>query len=249
MEASKATVEKTFSEFKSFVKIFTIRDVDSMALYCEEFVSSPAMGSLKEAMQGCDVKQLQDMAKVVREASKKVGRALTEDELIAAVESWRETGSITKAVQAVVDWVTFSTNGTKQKIKNRFPDEVQSGKMFQYIIEDGKIHLANGIRYVDFVIDMDGNLFLGTGHSFLARGMDVQAAGCLKLNSQGYVRVINNASGHYAPTVMQGKLFPKLLNELGIRTTNAWLELGQYEFTSSGYIDRGKTTYVIKQLK
>ena len=102
MEASKATVEKTFSEFKSFVKIFTIRDVESMLHYCEEFVSSPALRSLKEAVQGCDMKQLHDMAKMVREASKKVGRARKEDDLTAAVESWRKTGSITKAV---VDWI------------------------------------------------------------------------------------------------------------------------------------------------
>lgn len=105
------------------------------------------------------------------------------------------------------------------------------------------------MSYVDYEIDMNDNLYLGMGHSFLAKGLGVQAAGRLKLNSQGYVRVINNKSGHYAPTVEQGKRFPELLNKLGIRTTNAWLELGKYDFTSSGYVDEGRTTYVIKQLK
>ena len=102
VENTRETVRMKFTELKSFVKIFTIQNVDSMALYCEEFVSSPALRSLKEAVQGCDMKQLHDMAKMVREASKKVGRARKEDDLTAAVESWRKTGSITKAV---VDWI------------------------------------------------------------------------------------------------------------------------------------------------
>lgn len=65
-------------------------------------------------------------------------------------------------------------------------------------------------------------------------GGDVQAAGTFKVNSQGYVRNVTNASGHYAPTLEQGKSFPDVLENLGIRTKNAWLELGDYHFTPSG---------------
>ncbi len=136
-----------------------------------------------------------------------------------------------------------------QTIQNRFPDEVQSGKRFDYSIDNGKIYLNNGIQEVDFVIDMDGNLHLGQGHSFLASGVDVQAAGTLKVNSQGYIRRITNASGHYTPTVEQGKLFPDLLNQQGIRTQNAWLELGDYSLTLSGYVDLTQSTKYIEQLK
>lgn len=96
---------------------------------------------------------------------------------------------------------------------------------------------------------MDGNLHLGQGHSFLANGADVQTAGTLKVNSQGYVRRITNASGHYTPTVEQGKLFPDLLNQQGIRIQNAWLELGDYSLTPSGYVDLTKSTKYIEQLK
>ena len=72
-------------------------------------------------------------------------------------------------------------------------------------------------------------------------GKDVQATGTIKVNSQGYVKNITNASGHFAPTVEQGKLFPNVLDNLGIRTENAWLELGDYYFTPSGYVDVTKS--------
>lgn len=105
-----------------------------------------------------------------------------------------------------------------QTIHNRYPGEPQAGREIGYSIDGGKIHIDNGVQNVDFVIDMDGNLHIGSGHSYLANGADVQAAGTMKINSQGYVRSITNASGHYTPTVEQGRAFPNLLNDLGIRT-------------------------------
>lgn len=63
------------------------------------------------------------------------------------------------------------------------------------------------MQNVDFVIDMDGNLHIGSGHSYLANGADVQEAGTMKINSQGYVRSITNASGHYAPLLCRGEYF------------------------------------------
>ena len=58
------------------------------------------------------------MAKVVREAGKQVGRALTEDELAAAVNNWHENGSVAKAVQAVVDWVKLGMGNFTPKSKS-----------------------------------------------------------------------------------------------------------------------------------
>lgn len=136
-----------------------------------------------------------------------------------------------------------------QVIHNRYPGEPQAGWEIDYTIENGKIHVDNGVQNVDFVIDMDGNLHIGSGHSYLANGADVQAAGTLKINSQGYVRTITNASGHYAPAVEQGRAFPNMLNELGIRTQNAWLELGDYSFTPSGYVDVTHSSTIVEQLK
>ena len=90
-----------------------------MLLYCKEFVSDPALQTLKEAAKGCDIKQQHEMARMVREASKKVGRALTEDELAVAVNNWRENGSIKKAAQAAYEWFrNVSTQWAGQSFQN-----------------------------------------------------------------------------------------------------------------------------------
>ncbi len=60
-----------------------------------------------------------------------------------------------------------------QSITNKFPYDNQTGRTFNYAIESGKIMLENGIHEVDFVVDMDGNLQLGRGHSYLAGGESV----------------------------------------------------------------------------
>ncbi len=59
--------------------------------------------------------------------------------------------------------------------------------------------------------------------------------------------MINNKSGHYAPTVEQGSLFPEILNNMGIRTKNSWLELGDYSFIASGYVDLNKSSVIANQ--
>lgn len=85
---------------------------------------------------------------------------------------------------------------------------------------------------------------------FFGQWKSVQAAGQLKVNSQGYVRRIDNLSGHYSPNVEQGKLFPGVLNKAGIETKNAWLELYDINIASSGYADLSKVTkYSSTQLK
>lgn len=104
-------------------------------------------------------------------------------------------------------------------------------------------------RQIILYIDLDGKLHLGRGHSYLANGADVQAAGTMKINSGGYVRSISNASGHYTPTIQQANMFPELLNSVGVRTKNAWLEVGDYYMTPSGLGDLNKTKYYSKQLK
>lgn len=111
-----------------------------------------------------------------------------------------------KAVDAVRDSVRVSEEGgATQIIRNRYPEEPQVGRDIGYTIENGRVYVANGVQKVDFVITMDGNLHIGSGHSYLANRADVQAAGTMKINSQGYVRAITNASGHYAPVVEQLK--------------------------------------------
>ena len=183
MENTRETARMKFAELKSFVKIFTIQNVDSMALYCEEFVSSPAMGSLKEAMQGCDVKQLQDMAKVVREASKKVGRALTEDELVAAVNNWRENGSITKAVQAVVDWVKLGFNNGSKYIKD---DLVQYVKYIREKMPNSTLRKGGNVAVADVNIPAVKSRFVAHSkiNSKLDKGANITDFSLLKSENE-----------------------------------------------------------------
>ena len=124
VEESKGAIGEKFSQIKSLVKIFTIRDVDSMLLYCEEYLSSPALQTLKASIQKYDIKQLHDLAKVIREASKKIERALMEDELAATVNNWQENGSITKAVQAIIDLVKWKGNCLISITKERLQHSV-----------------------------------------------------------------------------------------------------------------------------
>lgn len=153
------------------------------------------------------------------------------------------------SIKDIANWNVEGSGKPVQTIKNRYPGEPQAGKEFGYTVKDGKILIDNSIQDVDFVVDMNNNLHIERGHSFLAGGKDVQAAGTIKVNSQGYVRNITNASGHFAPTVEQAKLFPNVLNNLGIRTENAWLELGDYHFTPSGYVDVTKSKIIVEQIK
>ncbi|UOY88681.1 hypothetical protein [Bacillus glycinifermentans] len=128
--------------------------------------------------------------------------------------------------------------GTKpvQAIKNYFPEDQQLGKRFNFTVENGRIKNINGINEVDFVIDMEGNLHIGRGHSFLANGKDVQAAGKLKINGQGQIRRISNESGHYRPNAEQAKKFPDAFNQTGLNVKNAWLEIHEFESNISDYI-------------
>lgn len=127
-----------------------------------------------------------------------------------------------------------------QIIQNRYPNEIQQGKSFEYVLENGQVKIRDGIKEVDFIIDVNGNLKVGRGHSHLANGADVQAAGKLKVDANGNVRRITNESGHYTPTAEQAKNYEQIFNSAGIKTENAWLEIYQLELTSNGYVDLGK---------
>ncbi|MGX7419846.1 T7SS effector LXG polymorphic toxin [Carnobacterium gallinarum] len=130
-----------------------------------------------------------------------------------------------------------AVNDTKQIITNRYPDEIQNGKSFDFVLENGNIKIRDGIKEVDFIIDTNGNLKVGRGHSYLANTGDVQAAGKMKVNQVGNVRKITNESGHYTPTLEHAKNYEQIFNESGIGTKNSWLEIYQLELTNSGYVN------------
>lgn len=61
-------------------------------------------------------------------------------------------------------------------------------------MENGQVKIRDGIKEVDFNIDVNGNLKVGRGHSHLANGADVQTAGKLKVDANGNGRKITNES-------------------------------------------------------
>lgn len=48
---------------------------------------------------------------------------------------------------------------------------------------------------------------------------------------------------------IKGGIYTGFSNQQGIRIQNAWLELGDYSLTPSGYVDLTKSTKYIEQLK
>ena len=130
-----------------------------------------------------------------------------------------------------------------QNIRNKFPNDNQKGKVFNYTMENGKINIRDGIQEVDFVIDMDGNLHIGRGHSYLASGNSVQAAGKMKVNSQGYIRNIINDSGYYQPTVNEALNYPNIFRNIGLNVDSAWIRIDEFNSSLSNYVIDSKVFY------
>ena len=139
--------------------------------------------------------------------------------------------------------VLESGSGSVQTISNKFPNDNQAGKRFDYITENGRVHIENGVQNVDFVMDMDGNLHIGRGHSYLAGGSSVQAAGTMKVNSQGYIRLITNESGHFQPTTVQAMNYPTVFRNAGLNIDNAWIRIGEFETSMSNYVIDSNVLY------
>lgn len=83
---------------------------------------------------------------------------------------------------------------------------------------------------------MDNNLHIGRGHSYLAGGQNVQAAGTMKVNSQGYIRNITNESGHYQPTVSSALNYPQILKYSGLNVDNTWIRVSEFNTSMSNYV-------------
>lgn len=128
-------------------------------------------------------------------------------------------------------------------ITNKFPNDNQRGRRYEFTISNGRIKLRNGIRFTNFIIDEQGHLHLGNGHSFLANGKSVKAAGSIKVNKQGYIRRISNTSGHYQPSVAETLTYVSKLKALGLKIDNAWITIYAFDRTPSGYVGKRKLVY------
>ena len=90
---------------------------------------------------------------------------------------------------------------------------------------------------------MDGNLHIGRGHSYLAGGNPVQAAGQLKVNAQGYIRLIVNDSGHYQPSVTEALNYPEILRNVGLNMDNEWIRIDEFISSMSNYVIDSRVFY------
>ena len=64
----------------------------------------------------------------------------------------------------------------------------------------------------------------------------MQAAGKMKVNSQGKIRLVTNESGHYQPTVEQALNYPDILRKAGLNIDNSWIMINIFEASSSNYV-------------
>jgi len=82
--------------------------------------------------------------------------------------------------------------------------------------------LPNGI--MDYVALPNGQILLGTQHSFLSQGADVLAAGTVKL-TDGVVKYITNLSGHYRPNPGETMNFLRVFKNAGVNIDLSFLSI------------------------
>ncbi len=140
---------------------------------------------------------------------------------------------------AIANEEKLSNNGL---ISNKFSDK-QRGKEYGFIRSNGRIFTKNGINRVNFVIDKNGQLHLGNGHSYLARGESVKAAGTMKIGSDGVPRRITNLSGHYQPNVKETVHYLETMHKNGYISNRTWVDIYSFEKNKSGYITKAKAVY------
>ncbi len=121
---------------------------------------------------------------------------------IAEIEAWR----------LIENKLPVSTTGS---IKGKFNSN--SGKF----VMEGKAR-AHGIY--DYVITSDGELLIGSKHSYMSKGESVRAAGELKIKNGKVVR-IDNASGHYMPTPGEASRFLEMFKEIGVDVKKTTLRI------------------------
>lgn len=80
----------------------------------------------------------------------------------------------------------------------------------------------------DFVVMPDGQIKVGSKHSWLSDGgQDVIAAGEIRI-SNGVVEEITNASGHYVPKPGQGMNYLRILKAQGVDVSSAHLYINKF---------------------
>ena len=195
-------------------------------------------------------RKTEDVANLAKQAEKssKISRETTDAvKHVMKPETPVDSSNIQKDFKTyagkVKDVENERCSASVQTIINKFSNDKQTGKRFNYTMKNGRIHIENGIQTVDFVIDMKGNLHIGRGHSYLASGSSVQAAGTMQVNSQGYIRLITNESGHFQPTTIQAMNYPTVFRNIGLNVNNTWIKIGEFKTSMSNYVIDSKVVY------
>lgn len=111
------------------------------------------------------------------------------------------------------------------KIKNRGIIDNDGWLMGKYV--NGKLQIINKTKLAqdwDFIVKTNGEILVGRKHSWLSKGDDVLAAGELKFRN-GKLVDINNASGHYLPTIEEASNFLKIFRNANVDIDNATLTI------------------------
>lgn len=149
--------------------------------------------------------------------------------LKAALVSGAITGGINAGISIVSSLVQGDDIGTIiDNSLNAFGDGFAGGFMIGGIMAGTSMALSSGF---------------GRGHSYLAGGSSVQAAGTMKVNSQGYVRLITNMSGHFQPNTVQAIKYPTIFKNVGLNIDNAWIRIGEFETSMSNYVINSRVFY------
>ncbi len=127
-------------------------------------------------------------------------------------------------------------------IHSKFHDN-QQGKEYSVTVKAGKIITKNGINRANFIMDNNGDLHFGNGHSYMAKGLPVKAAGTVKLNSDGTIRHITNLSGHYQPNVRETINYINYMHKKGFVTNHTWVDIYEFDRTKSGYVSKARAVY------
>lgn len=140
-----------------------------------------------------------------------------------------------------------------QEIDNKFPHEAipKDGFVKDWTIKNGLIVGPKGdpmhapTTPLNFIIDMQGNLKIGEKHAFLANNESVQAAGSIVIKG-GKIRLIDNLSGHYKPTLEQALKYKEIFEKAGLKTEGTLQQIFKVKQNDAGEIIEYKLIKTIR---
>jgi hypothetical protein len=141
------------------------------------------------------------------------GKDLTPDEL-SELNSLK-TSSHSSANSIIPNNDEFNSS---IKVKSTDPQPGTNPKFYQSeftVIEDRIVGVKPG--YYDYVITMDGEIKIGSGHYFLSNSSEyVKAAGNMEIDNLGKITHLDVNSGHYKPTYENNVAAKQLFESMGL---------------------------------